>query len=34
MKKVNISEEAKKYILEKLSKVNKDSVIITFEGFG
>ncbi len=34
MKKVNISDEAKQFILDKLKKVNKDTIIIHFDGFG
>ncbi len=34
MRNVKISDEAKKYILDKISKVKKDTLIITFEGFG
>lgn len=33
MKKVVISDEAKKFILDRLKKSNKDTVVIHFEGF-
>ncbi len=33
MKRVNISEEAKRFILEKLKKAGRNEVVIYFEGF-